>query len=266
MYLTFHSYGQYWLIPWGYDVEYPADYSDLKKLAVQAAASCSKYKYTVGNSAELLYPAAGMNHFHWVWFGWTHFESLNHPVETVRSLKKKRSDRLRNDNFGLTWANWIRFIRLVWFGFDSFGFVLFEFDLFDSFDFGFDSFDFGSLDPFVWILFRFILTDSIWIQSIWIQSIWINSIDSFDSGQSEFDCCSSDSFDSTYLFCFDAGGSDDWAKGGAGIKYSYTIELPDTGSHGFIMPSSNIKPVCEDIFPALKVLAAHVASSYPLSN
>ena len=26
-----------------------------------------------------------------------------------------------------------------------------------------------------------------------------------------------------------AGASDDWAKGEAGIKYSYTIELPDTG-------------------------------------
>ena len=29
-----------------------------------------------------------------------------------------------------------------------------------------------------------------------------------------------------------SGASDDWAKGGAGIKYSYTIELPDTGRSG----------------------------------
>jgi len=35
-----------------------------------------------------------------------------------------------------------------------------------------------------------------------------------------------------------AGGSDDWAKGGAGIKYSYTIELPDTGRYGFVLPAS----------------------------
>ena len=34
------------------------------------------------------------------------------------------------------------------------------------------------------------------------------------------------------------GGSDDWAKGGAGIKYSYTIELPDTGRYGFVLPAS----------------------------
>ena len=29
-----------------------------------------------------------------------------------------------------------------------------------------------------------------------------------------------------------SGASDDWAKGGAGIKFSYTIELPDTGRSG----------------------------------
>ena len=30
-----------------------------------------------------------------------------------------------------------------------------------------------------------------------------------------------------------AGASDDWAKGAAGVKYSYTIELPDAldGKH-----------------------------------
>ena len=37
-----------------------------------------------------------------------------------------------------------------------------------------------------------------------------------------------------------AGGSDDWAFGGAGIPYSYTIELPDTGSYGFILPASQV--------------------------
>ena len=36
---------------------------------------------------------------------------------------------------------------------------------------------------------------------------------------------------------FVIGGSDDWAKGGAGVKFSYTVELPDTGKHGFILPA-----------------------------
>jgi len=43
-----------------------------------------------------------------------------------------------------------------------------------------------------------------------------------------------------------AGGSDDWAKGGAGIKYSYTIELPDTGRHGFLLPSNKAEDVGEE--------------------
>ena len=42
----------------------------------------------------------------------------------------------------------------------------------------------------------------------------------------------------TYL-----GGSDDWGKGGAGIKYSYTVELPDTGAYGFLLPSRHIAGV-----------------------
>jgi hypothetical protein len=34
-----------------------------------------------------------------------------------------------------------------------------------------------------------------------------------------------------------AGGADDYAKGGAGIKYSYTVELRDSGRHGFVLPA-----------------------------
>merc|ERR1712115_389705 len=51
-----------------------------------------------------------------------------------------------------------------------------------------------------------------------------------------------------------AGGSDDWAKGGAGIKYSYTIELPDTGKYGFILPASQILKVAPDAFSATKAM------------
>lgn len=38
-----------------------------------------------------------------------------------------------------------------------------------------------------------------------------------------------------------AGGSDDWAKS-IGIKYSYTIELRDTGRYGFVLPANFIEP------------------------
>ena len=40
-----------------------------------------------------------------------------------------------------------------------------------------------------------------------------------------------------------SGASDDWAKGAAGIKYSYTIELPDTGRYNFLLPPSRISGI-----------------------
>ncbi|XP_015522425.1 carboxypeptidase B [Neodiprion lecontei] len=63
-YLTFHSYGQYILYPWGYDKRVPPDYADLERVGKQAAAAMKSAGgagsvYTVGNSASLLYPASG---------------------------------------------------------------------------------------------------------------------------------------------------------------------------------------------------------------
>lgn len=63
-YLSFHSYGQYILYPWGYDERLPPDYLDLDTAGRQAAAAMKKAGgdntvYTVGNSAITLYPAAG---------------------------------------------------------------------------------------------------------------------------------------------------------------------------------------------------------------
>lgn len=44
-----------------------------------------------------------------------------------------------------------------------------------------------------------------------------------------------------------AGGSDDFAKGDAGIKYSYTLELRDTGRYGFLLPEAEIRPASEEL-------------------
>lgn len=52
-----------------------------------------------------------------------------------------------------------------------------------------------------------------------------------------------------------AGGSDDWAKGGAGVKYSYTIELRDTGAHGFVLPVNQIEPNCRESWHGLAEFA-----------
>lgn len=61
------------------------------------------------------------------------------------------------------------------------------------------------------------------------------------------------------FFFFFPGGSDDWAKGVAGIKYAYTIELPDTGQHGFVLPASQIESIGQETWEAVKVLAKHLA-------
>jgi len=58
-----------------------------------------------------------------------------------------------------------------------------------------------------------------------------------------------------------AGGSDDWAKGGAGIKYSYTIELPDTGSYGFILPANQITQVGNEAFKATQAMLQDLLTS-----
>ncbi|XP_005433312.3 carboxypeptidase B2 isoform X1 [Falco rusticolus] len=53
------------------------------------------------------------------------------------------------------------------------------------------------------------------------------------------------------------GGSDDWAYD-LGIKYSFTIELRDTGTYGFLLPPHEIKPTCLEALSAVKEIAQHV--------
>ncbi|XP_061387848.1 carboxypeptidase B-like, partial [Musca vetustissima] len=52
-----------------------------------------------------------------------------------------------------------------------------------------------------------------------------------------------------------AGGSDDWAKGFAGIKYAYTIEMGDTGRFGFVLPASYIEPNGNDGYTFVETVA-----------
>jgi len=52
-----------------------------------------------------------------------------------------------------------------------------------------------------------------------------------------------------------AGGSDDWAKGAAGIKYSYCLELRDKGAYGFLLPTNQIIPTGEETYNGVAALA-----------
>ncbi|XP_064349222.1 carboxypeptidase B2 isoform X2 [Camelus dromedarius] len=53
------------------------------------------------------------------------------------------------------------------------------------------------------------------------------------------------------------GGSDDWIYD-LGIKYSFTIELRDTGRYGFLLPERYIKPTCTEALAAVSKIASHV--------
>lgn len=51
-----------------------------------------------------------------------------------------------------------------------------------------------------------------------------------------------------------AGGSDDWAKALLKIKYTYTIELRDTGRYGFILPARFIIPTAKEALAVVEVV------------
>ncbi|NWI91980.1 CBPA1 Carboxypeptidase, partial [Pitta sordida] len=55
-----------------------------------------------------------------------------------------------------------------------------------------------------------------------------------------------------------AGGTTiDWAYDN-GVKYSFSLELRDTGRHGFLLPSSQIVPTATETWPALLDIMVHV--------
>ena len=59
-----------------------------------------------------------------------------------------------------------------------------------------------------------------------------------------------------------SGGSHDWAKGVGGIKYSYTVELPDRGFYGFLLPASRITSVGEETVELVRSMAEDMRDIY----
>jgi hypothetical protein len=62
VFLTLHSYGQMWLLPWGYTSEKLADHDDLMRLGQEAVTALSKVQgteYRLGQATSLLYHSAG---------------------------------------------------------------------------------------------------------------------------------------------------------------------------------------------------------------
>ncbi|KAI8603738.1 hypothetical protein EDD21DRAFT_368218 [Dissophora ornata] len=52
-----------------------------------------------------------------------------------------------------------------------------------------------------------------------------------------------------------SGGSLDWTYAEGGVKYSYAVELRDTGLHGFLLPEEEILPSGEETFAGFVHLA-----------
>lgn len=62
------------------------------------------------------------------------------------------------------------------------------------------------------------------------------------------------------LFILDiaSGSSADWTYGAEKIKYSYGVELRDTGKYGFLLPADQILPSGKETLEALKALCTYV--------
>lgn len=58
-----------------------------------------------------------------------------------------------------------------------------------------------------------------------------------------------------------AGSSADYAYGVCGVRFSYAVELRDTGRYGFLLPASQIIPSGEETFEAVKALAQYMITS-----
>eukprot|EP00095_Tigriopus_kingsejongensis_P005645 maker-scaffold695_size110128-snap-gene-0.17 protein:Tk05645 transcript:maker-scaffold695_size110128-snap-gene-0.17-mRNA-1 annotation:"carboxypeptidase b" len=59
-----------------------------------------------------------------------------------------------------------------------------------------------------------------------------------------------------------SGNSIDYTYGDAGIKYSYSIELRDTGVYGFLLPAEQIIPTGEEIFAFHASAARQIVQEY----
>ncbi|KAK4877366.1 hypothetical protein RN001_009872 [Aquatica leii] len=67
---------------------------------------------------------------------------------------------------------------------------------------------------------------------------------------------------STNVLYIASGGSDDWAKGAAGVQLAYTIELPGGGAQGFDPPPSLITPIVRETFPGIVVYGEYIGQKF----
>merc|ERR1712106_733926 len=59
-----------------------------------------------------------------------------------------------------------------------------------------------------------------------------------------------------------SGSSVDWAYENAGIKYSFGLELRDSGRMGFMLPQSEIQPTVKETWAGLTAMAWAIAPEF----
>ena len=61
-----------------------------------------------------------------------------------------------------------------------------------------------------------------------------------------------------------AGGSEDWAKDVAGIKYAYCVELgpDDSDPSGFLLPQNKIQPIGEETYLGVMAFLNEIKNSH----
>uniref|UniRef100_A0A0P5P3C1 Carboxypeptidase B n=1 Tax=Daphnia magna TaxID=35525 RepID=A0A0P5P3C1_9CRUS len=61
------------------------------------------------------------------------------------------------------------------------------------------------------------------------------------------------------LLALASGTSQDWAKGVAGVRYSYTLEMRDAGVRGMILPAQQIVPTAEETWAGIYAASVELA-------
>ncbi|XP_045108936.1 carboxypeptidase B-like [Portunus trituberculatus] len=63
------------------------------------------------------------------------------------------------------------------------------------------------------------------------------------------------------LYGLASGATDDWAYGELGVPLSYTIELPDDGHYGFLLPESRISSTVTETAAGVYCMASFIANT-----
>lgn len=68
------------------------------------------------------------------------------------------------------------------------------------------------------------------------------------------------------LYGLASGATDDWAYGELAVPLSYTIELPDKGNHGFLLPENRISSTVTETAAGMYCMASFISNTGSCSS